>query len=79
MKKMKHWSPPDNWLKITTIDVHTEGEPLRIITGGFPDVPGETILVRRRYIKENLDHLRKALMWEPRGHADMYGCLLIPP
>jgi len=79
MEKMKHWSPPDNWLKITTIDVHTEGEPLRIITGGFPDVPGETILVRRRYIKENLDHLRKALMWEPRGHADMYGCLLTPP
>jgi len=79
MEKMKHWSPPDNWLKITTVDVHTEGEPLRIITGGFPDVPGETILVRRRYIKENLDHLRKALMWEPRGHADMYGCLLIPP
>jgi trans-L-3-hydroxyproline dehydratase len=79
MEKMKHWSPPDNWLKITTIDAHTEGEPLRIITGGFPDVPGETILARRRYMKENLDHLRKALMWEPRGHADMYGCILTPP
>lgn len=79
MEKMKHWSPPDNWLKITTIDVHTEGEPLRIITGGFPDVPGNTILARRRYIKEYLDHLRKALMWEPRGHADMYGCVLTPP
>jgi len=79
MEKMKHWSPPDNWLKITTIDAHTEGEPLRIITGGFPDVPGETILARRRYVKENLDHFRKALMWEPRGHADMYGCILTPP
>ena len=79
MEKMKHWSPPDNWLKITTIDAHTEGEPFRIITGGFPDVPGDTILARRRYVKENLDHLRKALMWEPRGHADMYGCILSPP
>jgi trans-L-3-hydroxyproline dehydratase len=79
MEEMKHWSPPDNWMKITTIDAHTEGEPLRIITGGFPDVPGETILDRRRYVKENLDHLRKALMWEPRGHADMYGCILTPP
>jgi trans-L-3-hydroxyproline dehydratase len=79
MEKMKHWSPPDNWLKITTIDAHTEGEPLRIITGGFPELPGEKILDRRRYVKENLDHLRKALMWEPRGHADMYGCILSPP
>ncbi len=79
MEKMRQWSPPDNWLKITTIDAHTEGEPLRIITGGFPDVPGETILDRRRYMKENLDHLRKALIWEPRGHADMYGCILTPP
>ncbi len=79
MEKMKHWSPPDNWLKITTIDAHTEGEPLRIITGGFPDVPGDTILARRAYLKENMDHLRQTLMWEPRGHADMYGCILTPP
>lgn len=79
MEKMKHWSTPEKWLKITTIDVHTEGEPLRIITGGFPDVPGDTILARRAYLKENMDHLRKALMWEPRGHADMYGCTLTPP
>jgi len=79
MEKMKHWSPPVNWLKITTIDAHTEGEPLRIITGGFSDVSGDTILARRSYLKENLDHLRQALMWEPRGHADMYGCILTPP
>ncbi len=42
-------------------------------------MPGDTILARRRYAKENLDHLRKTLMWEPRGHADMYGCLVTPP
>ncbi len=73
------WNPPDHWLKITTIDAHTEGEPLRVITGGFPEVPGNTMLARRQYAKEHLDHLRTALMWEPRGHADMYGCIITPP
>jgi trans-L-3-hydroxyproline dehydratase len=76
---MKNWNPPDNWLKITTIDAHTAGEPFRVITGGLPDLPGDTILARRRYMKDNLDHLRTALMWEPRGHADMYGCIVTPP
>jgi proline racemase len=76
---MQAWQPPDNWLKITTIDAHTAGEPFRVITGGFPDLPGDTILARRRYAKQHLDHLRTALMWEPRGHADMYGCIVTPP
>ena len=73
------WNPPDNWTRITCIDAHTEGEPFRVITGGFPDLPGDTILARRRYAKEHYDHLRTALMWEPRGHADMYGCIVTPP
>lgn len=76
---MKNWNPPDHWLKITTIDAHTAGEPFRVITGGLPELPGDTILARRRYLKDNLDHLRTALMWEPRGHADMYGCVITPP
>jgi proline racemase len=76
---MKNWNPPEHWLKITTIDAHTAGEPFRVITGGLPDLPGKTILARRRYMKDNLDHLRTALMWEPRGHADMYGCIVTPP
>jgi trans-L-3-hydroxyproline dehydratase len=76
---MKHWTPPAHWLKITTIDAHTEGEPLRVIIDGYPDLPGETILERRRYAQTHLDYLRTALMWEPRGHADMYGCLVVPP
>ena len=74
-----NWNPPDDWLRITTIDAHAEGEPLRIITGGLPPVPGDTILERRRYLRENLDHLRTALMWEPRGHADMYGAIVTEP
>ncbi len=76
---MNHWTPPAHWLKITAIDAHTEGEPFRVVTGGFPELPGETILARRRYAREHYDHLRTALMWEPRGHADMYGCLVGPP
>jgi proline racemase len=76
---MKNWTPPKHWLKISSIDAHTEGEPFRVITDGYPELPGESILARRRYAMEHLDHLRTALMWEPRGHADMYGCIVIPP
>ena len=63
----------------TTVDAHTAGEPLRIVTAGIPRIPGSTILDKRRWAKENLDDVRKALMWEPRGHADMYGAYLTEP
>jgi trans-L-3-hydroxyproline dehydratase len=76
---MYNWSPPDHWRKITTIDLHTAGEPFRVITGGLPEPAGDSILARRRYMQAKLDHLRTALMWEPRGHADMYGCVVTPP
>ena len=69
----------DGGLVITTIDAHTAGEPLRVITGGLPELPGATILERRRYMQQHLDHVRKALMWEPRGHYDMYGAVVTPP
>lgn len=59
--------------------MHTAGEPLRVILSGYPKTRGETVLERRRFLKENHDHLRKSLMFEPRGHADMYGCILTPP
>ena len=73
------FTPPTDWLKITAIDAHTGGEPFRVIVDGFPELKGNTILERRRYAKDHYDHLRTALMWEPRGHADMYGCILSPP
>jgi trans-L-3-hydroxyproline dehydratase len=79
MDSSKKWKPPDFWTKITTTDLHTEGEPLRVVTGGFPDISGDTMLERRRYAMENLNHLRKVLMAEPRGHSDMYGCIVTPP
>lgn len=75
----KTFVPPKNWLQIKTIDMHTGGEPLRVIVDGFPELKGNSVLEYRRYCKENYDILRTALMFEPRGHADMYGCILTPP
>ncbi|OUR77663.1 proline racemase [Alphaproteobacteria bacterium 46_93_T64] len=63
---------------IKTVEMHTGGEPLRIITSGIP-LPGTgTLLDKRRYLKENADQYRRFLMFEPRGHKDMYGALLVP-
>lgn len=73
------WEPPVHWLSIHTIDAHTAGEPLRVITDGYPELPGDTILAMRQHARAHHDHLRRALMLEPRGHADMYGCILVPP
>jgi trans-L-3-hydroxyproline dehydratase len=70
------WSPPSSWTRITTLEAHTAGEPLRIVTAGLPEIPGSTILEKRRFAQEELEPLRTALMWEPRGHADMYGAIL---
>jgi proline racemase len=64
---------------VTTLDAHAAGEPLRIVTGGLPELTGATMLERRRFLQEHLDHVRRALMWEPRGHFNMYGCVLTPP
>ena len=64
---------------ITTLDCHVAGEALRVVTAGFPEPSGSTILEKRQYCRTHLDHLRTALMWEPRGHHEMYGCLLVTP
>jgi proline racemase len=60
---------------LTYDDLHTAGEPVRIVTGGYPALTGATILVKRREARERHDHLRRAMMWEPRGHAGMYGVI----
>jgi trans-L-3-hydroxyproline dehydratase len=73
------WEPGPGATRILTVDAHAEGEPLRVILGGFPELAGDTILARRRDARERFDRLRRTLMWEPRGHADMYGCLVTPP
>jgi proline racemase len=73
------FTPNTAWLQIKTIDMHTGGEPLRVIVDGFPELKGNSVLEYRRYCKENFDYLRTALLFEPRGHTDMYGCVLVPP
>ena len=67
------------YTKIKTIDMHTCGEPVRVVIDGYPEIEGETILQKRNFLKENYDHLRTALMFEPRGHADMYGLVVVEP
>ena len=64
---------------IEVLDYHTAGEPFRIVVSGYPELAGTNILERRRSALQQHDHLRKMLMWEPRGHADMYGGILVPP
>jgi proline racemase len=66
-------------MPITAVDYHTGGEPFRIVTGGVETPQGATILERRRDALERLDHVRRLLVFEPRGHADMYGCHVVPP
>lgn len=73
------YTPPTDWLQIKTIDMHTGGEPLRVILEGLPEIKGRTILEKRRYFQENLDYIRTGTMFEPRGHADMYGAVITPP
>src|SRR5215831_14577379 len=61
---------------IRTVDYHTAGEPFRIVVGGVPAIPGATVLEQRRWAREHLDDVRRLLVNEPRGHADMYGCFV---
>ncbi len=75
----KHRLADKETMRITTLDMHAAGEPLRIITGGLPELEGATILERRRCMQQRYDYIRRALMWEPRGHFNMYGCALTPP
>jgi len=64
---------------IHAIDSHTMGEPTRIITGGIPNIKGNTMAEKKTYLEENLDHLRTATMLEPRGHNDMFGSIITQP
>ncbi|XP_028296179.1 trans-L-3-hydroxyproline dehydratase isoform X2 [Gouania willdenowi] len=69
--------PPHQGEPLSVVDMHTGGEPLRIILSGYPHVRGDSVLAKRRYVREHLDHFRRVLMFEPRGHSDMYGALIV--
>ena len=64
---------------ITTVDSHTAGEPTRVVTGGIPHIPGNDMQKKKEWMAKNRDYLRKMLMWEPRGHRDMFGAVITEP
>ena len=66
-------------MEIRTVDYHTAGEPFRIVTDGVDAPRGASILGKRRDAHDRLDHVRRLLVHEPRGHADMYGCFVVEP
>jgi trans-L-3-hydroxyproline dehydratase len=72
------WQAPVAWGRITTVEMHTGGEPLRVYVSGLPSIEGTTVLEKRRFFREHFDYIRKSTMWEPRGHADMYGAVITP-
>ena len=61
------------------MDYHTAGEPFRIVVRGAPELHGDSVLARRRHAAAEADDVRRLLVNEPRGHADMYGCFVVPP
>ncbi len=65
---------------VTVADYHTAGEPFRIVTGGAPEITGNTVLERREFARSSaeVDAVRQLLVNEPRGHADMYGGFIVP-
>lgn len=65
--------------KFITVESHTMGEPTRIILEGFPELKGNTMMERKKYLEENFDNYRKAVMLEPRGHRDMFGAIITEP
>jgi trans-L-3-hydroxyproline dehydratase len=64
---------------VSTVEMHTGGEPTRIVVDGWPSLSGGALLDKRREVTERHDHLRRGLMLEPRGHDGMYGALLVEP
>jgi proline racemase len=72
-------TPDTRRLVVSTADYHTAGEPFRIVLGGVDPIPGATMLEKRRYAQEHLDRVRRFLVYEPRGHADMYGGFVTDP
>src|SRR5438067_4466534 len=79
LERARAWRAPESWRKVRTIEAHAAGEPLRVVVEGIPPIPGATILEKRRFAREHLDDLRRTLIFEPRGHADMYGAISTEP
>jgi proline racemase len=64
---------------LTAVDSHTGGNSERVVTGGLPPLPGDTMLEKLKYVRDHMDWLRTFLCHEPRGHNAMYASLVTPP
>jgi 4-hydroxyproline epimerase len=64
---------------IEVVDSHTEGEPTRVVIGGWPELTEPTMEGRRRQLAERDERIWRAVILEPRGHAAVVGALLTPP
>lgn len=76
---LHEWALPSHGLKVETVDAHAGGQSLRVILRGVPPLRGRTMEERQAYVRKHFDHLRRSLLFEPRGHAELYACLLTPP
>ncbi|HSJ06202.1 MAG TPA: proline racemase family protein [Longimicrobiales bacterium] len=65
--------------RIDVVDSHTEGEPTRVVVGGWPAAAGADMAALRADVAARHDHLRAAVIGEPRGHAALVGALLTEP
>ena len=65
--------------ELQVVDAHTEGEFCRVVIGGFPEPEGNTMIEKKKWMEKNYDQVRTALMFEPRGHHDMFGAFLCTP
>ncbi len=64
--------------RVSVIDSHTEGEPTRVVVSGGPELGGGTVAAQARVFAERFDHLRAAIVNEPRGWDAMVGALIVP-
>nr|XP_054754219.1 trans-L-3-hydroxyproline dehydratase-like [Lytechinus pictus] len=78
----------DQWLQpviarspyeIKTTEMNVGGDPLRVVTSGYPETQGDTLREKYRFAQERLDQIRRALFLEPRGHQDMWGAITVEP
>ena len=65
--------------KFVCIDAHTCGNPVRLVREGGPELTGRNMSEKRLHFLREYDHIRKGLMFEPRGHDMMSGSILYPP
>jgi proline racemase len=60
------------------VDVHS-GEPARVITGGIPHIPGNSIYEQLKWLEKNDDQIRRLMLREPRGYPPICCNLIVPP